>query len=93
MKCCCLLGVLFFTTAAFSQGAEKIYSIANPYGSAMRIESLSVDDTADFAIESLKPLPLLLVNPVRLISKSVSFLVMALRAPRKSAPALRRFIR
>lgn len=57
LKCCCLLGVLFFASAALSQSAEKIYSIANPYGSAMRIESLSVDDSSDFAIESLKPLP------------------------------------
>jgi hypothetical protein len=57
INCCCLLGVLFFTSTAFSQSAEKIYSIQNPYGAAMRIESLSVDDTADFRIESLKPLP------------------------------------
>ena len=57
LKCCCLLGVLFFASTAFSQSAEKIYSIMNPYGSAMRIESLSLDDSVNFAIESLKPLP------------------------------------
>jgi hypothetical protein len=57
IQSCCLLGVLFFSSTAFSQNAEKTYSIANPYGSAMRIESLSVDDSADFRIESLKPLP------------------------------------
>ena len=54
---CCLVGVLFFSSVAFSQNAEKIYSIANPYGTAMKIESLSVDDSADFRVESLKPLP------------------------------------
>src|SRR5258708_6049781 len=57
IKFCCVLGVFFFTSAAFSQSAEKFYSIANPYGSAMRIESLSVDDSADFRIEPMKPLP------------------------------------
>ena len=57
MKCCCLLGVLFFASTALSQSAEKIYSIANPYGAPMRIESLSVEDSSNFAIESLKPLP------------------------------------
>jgi hypothetical protein len=57
MKCCCLLGVLFFASAALSQSAEKIYSIANPYGSAVRIQSISVDDTANFRVESLKALP------------------------------------
>jgi hypothetical protein len=29
----------------------------NPYGAAMRIESLTIDDSADFRVESLKPLP------------------------------------
>jgi len=57
MKCCCLLGVLFFASTALSQSAEKIYSIVNPYGAAMRIESLTIDDSADFRVESLKPLP------------------------------------
>jgi hypothetical protein len=57
IQSCCLLGVLFFASTAFSQNAEKIYSIANPYGSAMRIESLVVDDSANFRVESLKPLP------------------------------------
>src|SRR5579872_2307671 len=57
IKSCCLLGVLFFASGAYSQNTEKIYSIANPYGSAMKIESLSVDDSADFHVESLKPMP------------------------------------
>ena len=57
IKCCCLLGVLFFASAALSQSAEKIYSLGNPYGAAMRIQSISVDDTANFSVESLKPLP------------------------------------
>ena len=57
MKYCCLLGVLFFASTALSQSVEKIYSIHNPYGSAIGVESLSVDDTANFSVESLKPLP------------------------------------
>ncbi len=57
MKCCCLLGVLFFASAALSQSIEKIYSISNPYGAAMRIESLRIDDTVNFRLESLKPMP------------------------------------
>ena len=57
IKFCCVLGVILFTSAAFSQNVEKFYSIANPYGSAMRIESLSVDDSADFRIEPMKSLP------------------------------------
>lgn len=57
MKYCCLLGVLLFASVALSQNAEKVYSIGNPYGTSMRIQSLSVDDTANFRVESLKPLP------------------------------------
>jgi hypothetical protein len=54
---CCLLGVLFFSSAAFSQSTEKIFSVANPYGTAMHIEKLSVEDSENFKVESLKPLP------------------------------------
>jgi hypothetical protein len=57
IKSCCLLGVLFFASSALSQSTEKIYSVVNPHGSAMRIESLCVEDTANFRVESLRPLP------------------------------------
>ena len=57
MKCLVALGVMLIASAALSQSAEKIYSIANPYGTAMKVESISVDDTANFSLESLKPLP------------------------------------
>lgn len=57
MKSFFLLGVLLFASTAFSQNAEKIYSISNPYGSRMMVESLSVDDTVNFKVESLKSMP------------------------------------
>ncbi|MEP7235922.1 MAG: T9SS type A sorting domain-containing protein [Ignavibacteriota bacterium] len=57
MKCLIVLGVMFFASAALSQSAEKIYSVANPYGAAARVESISVDDTSNFRVESLKALP------------------------------------
>jgi hypothetical protein len=57
MKCLVVLGALFYASVALSQSTEKIYSIANPYGIAARVESVSVDDTANFSVESLKPLP------------------------------------
>ena len=52
-----LLGVLLSASTALSQNAEKIYSISNPYGSRMMVESLSVDDTVNFKLESLKAMP------------------------------------
>ncbi|MDP4221271.1 MAG: T9SS type A sorting domain-containing protein [Bacteroidota bacterium] len=48
---------MFFASTGFSQSAEKIFSIGNPYGTALRVESLTIDDTANFRIESLKALP------------------------------------
>ncbi len=57
MKCLFVLGVMLIASVALSQTAEKIYSIPNPYGIAARVESITVDDTANFTVESLKPLP------------------------------------
>lgn len=52
-----LAGVLLSASTALSQNAEKICSISNPYGSRMMVESLSVDDTVNFKVESLKEMP------------------------------------
>lgn len=57
IKVCCVLGVLFSTSIALSQNAEKVYSISNPYGSSLRISSLTVDDSINFRVEPMKPLP------------------------------------
>jgi len=57
MKCLVVLGVMMIASVALSQSTEKFYSIANPYGVSARVESISVDDTMNFSVESLKALP------------------------------------
>ncbi len=51
--------VLLICVSSASKAFEtnRVYSIANPYGSATTIQAISVADTEHFAVELLRPLP------------------------------------